>query len=156
MKKTLKSKDIDNLDHKILGELQKNARISNVEIGRRVGLSAPAVGDRISKLEKNGYIEAYRTILNMEQLGFSIQALISFKSEKLNHDEMLKMIKTIPEIAEWYAITGSYCLMVKVIVSTSRQLEAIITKLGEYGSTSTSLILSGNSCTSPRLITTFR
>ena len=66
MKKTLKHKEIDSLDHKILAELQKNARITNAEIGRRVGLSAPAVGDRITKLEEHGYIEGYRTVLNME------------------------------------------------------------------------------------------
>lgn len=145
MKKTLKSKELDNLDQKILTELQKNARISNVEIGRRVGLSAPAVGDRITKLEDEGFIEGYRTILNMEKLGFSIQALISFKSQKLNHDEMLKLVKSIPEICEWYAITGSFCMLVKVIVPTSRDLESVITKLGQYGDTSTSLVLSNSS-----------
>jgi Lrp/AsnC family leucine-responsive transcriptional regulator len=145
MKKTLKSKEIDSLDCKILTELQKNARISNVEIGRRVGLSAPAVGERITKLEKEGYVEGYRTILNMEKLGFTIQALISFKSEKLNHDEMLKLVKNIPEVSEWYAITGSFCMIVKVIVPTARQLESVITKLGQYGDTSTSLVLSNSS-----------
>ncbi len=145
MKKTLKSKEIDNLDQKILNELQKNARISNVEIGRRVGLSAPAVGDRITKLEKQGYIEGYRTVLNMDKLGYSIQAFISFKSQDLNHDGMLKFVKTIPEICEWYAITGNYCMIVKVVVPTARHLESVITKLAEHGDTSTSLILSNSS-----------
>jgi len=145
MKKTLKQKEIDSLDHKILTELQKNARIANAEIGRRVGLSAPAVGDRISKLEQHGYIEGYRTVLNMEKVGLTIQALISFKSENMKHKEMLKMVEAIPEVAEWYAVTGSYCMMVKVIVATSRQLESVIAKLGQHGDTSTSLILSGSS-----------
>jgi Lrp/AsnC family transcriptional regulator, leucine-responsive regulatory protein len=145
MKKTLKQKEIDNLDHKILAELQKNARIANAEIGRRVGLSAPAVGERISKLEKYGYIDGYRTLLNMERIGYSIQAFISFKSEGMKHKEMLKMVELIPEVAEWYAITGTYCMIVKVIVATSRQLEAVIAKLGQHGETSTSLILSESS-----------
>src|SRR6478735_10578221 len=145
MKKTLKQKEIDNLDHKILAELQKNARITNAEIGRRVGLSAPAVGDRIMKLEEHGYIEGYRTVLNMEKVGLTIQALISFKSENIKHKEMLKMVEAIPEVAEWYAVTGSYCMMVKVIVATSRQLESVIAKLGQHGDTSTALILSGSS-----------
>lgn len=145
MKKTLKQKEIDSLDHKILAELQKNARITNAEIGRRVGLSAPAVGDRITKLEEHGYIEGYRTVLNMEKVGLTIQALISFKSENIKHKEMLKMVEAIPEVAEWYAVTGSYCMMVKVIVANSRQLESVIAKLGQHGDTSTSLILSGSS-----------
>jgi len=145
MKKTLKQREIDSLDHKILAELQKNARITNAEIGRRVGLSAPAVGDRIIKLEQHGYIEGYRTVLNMEKVGLTIQALISFKAENMKHKEMLKMVEAIPEVAEWYAVTGSYCMMVKVIVATSRQLESVIAKLGQHGDTSTSLILSGSS-----------
>jgi Lrp/AsnC family transcriptional regulator, leucine-responsive regulatory protein len=145
MKKTLKQLEIDGLDHKILTELQKNARIANAEIGRRVGLSAPAVGDRITKLEQHGYIEGYRTILNMEKVGLTIQALISFKAESMKHKEMLKMVEAIPEVAEWYAVTGSYCMMVKVIVANSRQLESVIAKLGQHGDTSTALILSGSS-----------
>jgi Lrp/AsnC family transcriptional regulator, leucine-responsive regulatory protein len=145
MKKTLKQKEIDSLDHKILAELQKNARIANAEIGRRVGLSAPAVGDRITKLEEHGYIEGYRTILNMEKVGLTIQALISFKAESMRHKEMLKMVEAIPEVAEWYAVTGSYCMMVKVIVANSRQLESVIVKLSQHGDTSTALILSGSS-----------
>jgi Lrp/AsnC family transcriptional regulator, leucine-responsive regulatory protein len=145
MKKTLKHKEIDTLDHKILAELQKNARITNAEIGRRVGLSAPAVGDRITKLEQHGYIEGYRTVLNMEKVGLTIQALISFKAENIKHKEMLKMVEAIPEVAEWYAVTGSYCMMVKVIVANSRQLESVIAKLGQHGDTSTALILSGSS-----------
>lgn len=145
MKKTLKQREIDSLDHKILAELQKNARIANAEIGRRVGLSAPAVGDRIIKLEQHGYIEGYRTVLNMEKVGLTIQALISFKAENMKHKEMLKMVEAIPEVAEWYAVTGSYCMMVKVIVANSRQLESVIAKLGQHGDTSTALILSGSS-----------
>jgi len=145
MKKTLKQREIDSLDHKILTELQKNARITNAEIGRRVGLSAPAVGDRITKLEEHGYIDGYRTILNMEKVGLTIQAWISFKAESMKHKEMLKMVEAIPEVAEWYAVTGNYCMIVKVIVATSRQLESVIAKLGQHGDTSTALILSGSS-----------
>lgn len=142
MLKTITNKVLDDLSRSILKELCQDARISTTEIGRRVGLSAPAVAERIQKLEKQGFIKGYSTIVDFDKVGLSIKAIITYKSTTLKHSESIKLIDAMPEVVEWYAITGNYCMILKVAVETSKDLEAFIERLAEYGETSTSLILS--------------
>jgi len=142
MIKTLNNKALDDLNWNILKELSENARISSAEIGRRVGLSAPAVADRIQKLEEQGYIKGYNTNIDFDKIGLTIQAFVNFKSTKLTHKEKVKMVEGFPEVAEWHSVTGNTSMVLKVITHNSRQLEEVIERLMEFGETSTSLILS--------------
>ena len=142
MLKKITNKVLDDLNRSILKELCQDARISTTEIGRRVGLSAPAVADRIQKMEKQGFIKGYRTIVDFDKVGLTIKALITFKAITLKHSEAIKMIDAMPEVVEWHAITGNYCMMLKVAVETSKELELFIVRLAEHGETTTSLILS--------------
>jgi len=151
MAKERSNKSIDDFNWRIIEELQKDARITNVEIGKRIGLSAPAVAERIRKLEEDGYIMGYRTVVNYDKLGLSVPVFISYKATKISHAEMLKMVDKMPEVMEWYGITGSHCAMLKVIVASTKELETIIEKLQQYGETSTSIILSTN--TSAKIVT---
>lgn len=137
-----KTKAPDKLSQRILAELCADARLSNAEIGRRVGLSSPAVAERIQKMEEQGIIRGFYTAVNYDKIGLSIRAWVNFKCTTLKHDAMLAMINEIPEIAEWQTITGTPCMMLKVITPSSKELEAVIVHLGKYGETSTSLILS--------------
>ena len=150
MGKELVNKNLDDLNWEILHELQKNARITNVELGKRIGLSAPAVAERIRKLEDEGIIKSYQTIVDYDKLGLTVPVFINFKSIKLSHGEMIKMIDNMPEVIEWHSITGTHCSVLKIIVATTKELEAIIEKLGKFGETSTSIILSSNSV--PKII----
>lgn len=145
MHKTLNNKVLDDLNRHILEELQKDARLSTVEIGRRIGLSAPAVADRIQKLEDLGFIRGYRTLLDMDKLGLTIRAFINFKTNQLKHTEMIRLVESVPEIIEWYTITGNYSIVLKVATSSSQRLADIIEQLEEYGETNTSLILAKDS-----------
>lgn len=147
METELKTKTLDKLSQRILKELCADARVSNAEIGRRVGLSSPAVAERIQKMEEQGIIRGYRTHVEFDKLGLSIRALIHFKSLTLKHDEMLSMINAIPEVVEWHTITGNACMILKVAAYSSKALEAVIVHLGKFGETSTSLILSEGSST---------
>jgi Lrp/AsnC family leucine-responsive transcriptional regulator len=142
---------LDSFNWKILEELQKNARITAVELGKRINLSAPAVAERIRKLEEEGYIKGYRTVVDYDKLGLSVPVFISFKGTKISHSEMLKMVDAMPEVVEWYGITGSHCTMLKVVVTTTKELESVIEKLQEFGETSTSIILSSNPA--PKVVT---
>jgi Lrp/AsnC family leucine-responsive transcriptional regulator len=142
MYKNVTNKTLDDLNWSILKELSADARISTSEIGRRVGLSAPAVAERIQKLEKGGFIKGYRTVLDFTKIGLTIQAFITFKAFSLKHSESIKMMDTMPEVTEWHAITGNFCMIIKVAVASSNELEAFIKRLQEYGETTTSLILS--------------
>jgi Lrp/AsnC family leucine-responsive transcriptional regulator len=144
MFKTLNNKALDELNLHILTELQKNGRLSTVEIGRRIGLSAPAVADRIQKLEDGGYIKGYSTLLDLDKLGLTIRALIHFKGRSLKHSELIRMIESIPEVLEWYTVTGNYSVMLKIATSSSERLAELIVELEEYGETNTSLILEQN------------
>jgi Lrp/AsnC family leucine-responsive transcriptional regulator len=144
MFKNLNSKALDDLNWKILQELSDNARISSSEIGRRVGLSAPAVSERIQKMEDQGFIKGYLAIVDLDKIGLTIQAFISFRSRTLKHDDMVKMAETLPPIFEWHSVTGDASMIFKVATSSSHELETVIQQLQEHGDTSTSLILSGD------------
>jgi len=144
MTKNGDSKLPDDLNWSILEELQKNARLTTAEIGRRVGLSAPAVADRIQKMEEQGIIQEYQTSLNLDKLGLTIRAFISFKANGLKHVELMKLVNTIPEVAEWHTITGNYSILLKVAAYSGEELASVIEKLEEFGETNTSLILSRN------------
>lgn len=143
MLKTLNNKAIDDLNLAILRELCGNSRISATEIGRRVGLTAPAVTERISKLEEAGYIKGYYTRLDFDKLGLNIQAFISFKCGNRQND-ITKILTAIPEITEWYTVTGNTSMLLKVITHSREQLAKVIGNLEEYGETNTSLILESN------------
>lgn len=144
MPNNLNSKDIDNISLSILQELINNARISNVEIGRRVGLTAPAVGERIKKLEEMGYVIGYMALLDVDKLGLKIQAFVSFKCQHKAKD-IHKIIAAIPEITEWHTITGTSSMLMKITTNSREQLAKIIMHLEEFGDTNTSLILQSGS-----------
>lgn len=145
------TKILDDHNWKILTELQLNARITTVELGKRINLSAPAVAERIRKLEEEGYIKGYRTIVDYDKLGLSVPVFIHFKGTKISHGDMIKLVDKMPEVMEWHSITGSHCSVLKVVVTTTKELENVIEFLQQYGETSTSIILSSNSV--PKVVT---
>ena len=144
MFKNLNTKALDDLNWKILQELSDNARISTTEIGRRIGLSAPAVAERIQKLEEQGFIKGYLAIVDFDKIGLTIQAFITFRTSTLKHDDMVKMAESLPPIVEWHSVTGNSSMIFKIAASSSKELEAVIEHLHDFGETNTSLILSGN------------
>ena len=148
MNRITNTKPLDGLNLAILDELCENARISNTEIGRRVGLSAPAVADRIEKMEEQGVIKGSSLLLDMDKLGLTIQAFISFKAATLRHAGLMKLFDSMPELTEWYSVTGNASMILKIAVATSYELELVIQKLQEHGETSTSLILTGEKISS--------
>ena len=150
MAKEILNRGLDDFHWKIIQELQKDARITNVEIGKRIGLSSPAVAERVKKLEEEGYIKGYRTVVDYDKLGLSVRVFIHYKATKITHAEMIKIVDKMPEVIEWHAITGSHCSMLKVVVASTKELESLIEKLQEFGETSTSIILSSN--TTPKII----
>jgi len=141
MEKSSISKAIGELNAAILEELEADARISITEIGKRVGLSGPAVSERIKKMEDEGIIKGYTTQLDYDQVGLTVNAFITLKSS-LTHAGVVKKIEDIPDILECYSITGNNCLIMKVATSTTKRLETIIWQLQQFGETNTSIVLS--------------
>lgn len=141
MEKNSISKAIGELNAAILEELEADARISITEIGKRVGLSGPAVSERIKKMEDEGIIKGYTTNVDYDQVGLTVNAFITLKSS-LTHAGVVKKIEEIPDILECYSITGHNCLIMKVATSTTKRLETIIWQLQQFGETNTSIVLS--------------
>lgn len=141
MNKNLNYKPLDELNAHILEELQLDARLSITEIGRRVGLSAPALAERIKRMEDEGVITGYRAMIDNDKIGLTVNAFITLKST-LAHAAAAKKISEIPEITECYNITGHNCVIMKVSTPTTKRLEAIIGQLQAVGETNTSIILS--------------
>jgi Lrp/AsnC family transcriptional regulator, leucine-responsive regulatory protein len=131
----------DSIDWKILELLHHNARLSNTEMGKLVGLSQPAVTSRIQKLEDAGIIEGYGVRLNAARVGREISAFIRLKTVHANIAGCLKAFEGIPQILEVYRITGEDCFMVKAAFQRMSQLEATIDSLGRFGTVTTAMIL---------------
>lgn len=142
------SKVLDNVDIKILDLLQKDAQLSNLELSKRVNLSAPAVHARIKRLESEGYIKKQVAILNHEKLGFDLLCFV-FMSTNLHQAEKLEALEgtleSIKEVLECHCLTGEYDYLLKVACKDRKELEMFIRKLNELGITKiqTSLALRG-------------
>ena len=109
---------IDGLDWQILRALQENARVSFSELGRRVGLSSPAVAERVRRLEDAGVITGYGVQLNLEKVGFPILAFIRISAIGTNCAEIGSFAKTLPEVLECHRVTGTDSAIMKVAVSS--------------------------------------
>lgn len=131
----------DQIDWKILELLQHNARLSNTEVGRLVGLSQPAVTSRIQKLEDAGVIEGYTARVNPLRLGREISAFIRLKTTHANIHHCLKTFERISHILEIYRLTGEDCFVVKATFQKMSELESTIDMLGKFGAVTTTMIL---------------
>jgi Lrp/AsnC family leucine-responsive transcriptional regulator len=133
--------EADRIDWKILELLQRDARMTNTEIGRVVGLSQPAVTGRIRALEDAGVIETYSARINPRALGHEITAMIRLRTTHEKINRCLKAFEEIPEILEAHRITGEDCFIVKATFAEMSKLEATIDGLAKFGSVTTSLVL---------------
>lgn len=133
---------LDNTGWQILRLLQENARLSFTEIGRQVGLSAPAVAERVRKLEEAGIISGYHAQVNPAKVGFPILAIIRLSSMGSTFNKCAEVVREIPEVLECHRITGSDSFYVKVMVPSILHLQALIDQLQPYGETTTTLVLS--------------
>lgn len=131
----------DQIDWKILELLQHNARLSNTEVGKLVGLSQPAVTSRIQRLEDAGVIEGYGARLNPRCLGREISAFIRLKTTHANIHHCLKTFERIPQILEVYRVTGEDCFIVKATFQKMTQFESTIDAIAKFGAVTTAMIL---------------
>jgi Lrp/AsnC family transcriptional regulator, leucine-responsive regulatory protein len=134
--------NIDTLNWKILKCLQENARMSNAEIGRRVGVSSPAVSERIKKMEDAEIIEAYTTFISPIEAGYQLKALITLRAFMGMLKPFLEKVKTFDEVVNCYRITGNENIVMEVVLKNQKHLEVFIDQLISYGETKTQIILS--------------
>lgn len=133
---------MDLLNKKILGCLQEHSRMSNAEIGRRVGISSPAVSERIKKMEDAEIIEAYTTVVSSFEMGYQLKAIITIKAFMGMLKPFLEKVKTFDEVLNCYRITGNENIVMEVILKNQKHLEAFIDQLIVYGEVKTQIVLS--------------
>lgn len=133
---------LDKLNWAILEELQKNARISFSHIGREIGLTSPAVAERVKKMEDAGVIHSYRTHLSHQKTGYQLRAIITLRAFTGRLKAFLETVKTFQEVINCYRITGNENIIMEVVLHDQVHLEKLIDKLITYGETRTHIVLS--------------
>ncbi|WP_327588188.1 Lrp/AsnC family transcriptional regulator [Nonomuraea sp. NBC_00507] len=133
-------KGIDALDLRILAELQVDARVSFAELGRRVALSAPAVADRVQRLEETGVITGYRAEVDPRALGFPVTVMVRIRPAIRELHRISKIAQEVPQIVECYRMTGDDCFYFTMHLRAVDELEPILDLFTPYGHTTTSLI----------------
>jgi Lrp/AsnC family leucine-responsive transcriptional regulator len=133
---------IDDIDRKVLKELQEDARISYAELGRRVGLTTPAVIERVRKLEDAGVITGYRAEIDPAKVGLPIIAFVRMSITGVDYSHIIEVAEESEEVLECHRGTGGDSFIMKVAVSSVEHLQQIIDKLTPYGITTTAIVLS--------------
>jgi Lrp/AsnC family leucine-responsive transcriptional regulator len=133
---------LDRTGRQLLRELQTNARLSFSELGRRVGLSTPAVVERMRRLEEAGLVTGYRAEVSPEKIGLPVTAFIRLFTTAKHYPRFLALAESLPEILECYHVTGGESFVVKVVTESLVHLESVIAQLSPFGETSTSVVLS--------------
>ena len=129
----------DHYDSRILGELQRDARITMAELGRRVHLSQPAVTERVRKLESSGVIKGYRAELDLTKLGYGIRGII--RVARAEYARVVKLIEQTPEVINAYNVTGEDSWVLEIAVIDVQHLDAVVTKFCILTETSTAIVL---------------
>lgn len=131
---TLQSESsVDSTDWRILRELQQDARLSYSELGRRVGLSAPAAAERVRKLEDKGVITGYSARVDPAKVGLPLLAFIQLRCNPGKCVLKTGSADEFPEVLEMHKLSGDHCSLLKVAVSSMQHLEAFNERLGKHG-----------------------
>jgi Lrp/AsnC family transcriptional regulator, leucine-responsive regulatory protein len=133
---------LDDVSWQLLCALQQDARLSYSELGRRVGLTPPAVAERVRRLEEAGVIVGYRAELDLAKLGLPLTAIIRLAPRARPAAELGRLLLGLPEVLECHHVTGEDCYVLKVAVTSVGHLEALIEQLLHYGDSTTSIVLS--------------
>ncbi len=133
---------VDAISRQLLGELQADARLSVAELGRRVGLSPPAVAERLARLESGGVITGYAARVDPRALGLGLSAIIRIRPGPRQVAKVAQLAQATEEIVECHRVTGEDCFVMRAHVRDVTHLEALIDRLVVFGQTTTSIIQS--------------
>ncbi|MCW2983566.1 MAG: Lrp/AsnC family transcriptional regulator [Conexibacter sp.] len=132
--------DLDETDRRLLIELQADARLTLAELGRRVGLSPPAVGERVRRLTDEGVIRGFRTDVDPRALGYALSAIVRIRPAPRQLAKVADLARATPEVVECHRITGEDCFFLKAHVRDVEHLEDVIDRFTVFGQTTTSVM----------------
>jgi Lrp/AsnC family leucine-responsive transcriptional regulator len=133
---------LDPVNLRVLRELVADPRLSIAALARRIGMSAPAVAERVQRLQASGVIAGYRLDLDPRALGLPVAAYIRVRPAPGQLQTIAELARDIPEVVECHRITGEDCFLLKVHAAAIDQLEVILDRLLALGQTTTSIVQS--------------
>ena len=131
---------LDTTDRLLIAELQSDARLSLAELGRRLGLSAPAVADRLRRLEDEGAITGFAARVDPRALGFALTAVVRIRPAPRMIAKVAELAQTTPEVVECLRITGEDCFIMRAHLRDVEHLEEVIDRFTPFGQTTTSIV----------------
>ncbi|WP_137170228.1 Lrp/AsnC family transcriptional regulator [Marinomonas sp. FW-1] len=132
---------MDKTNWKLLKLLEDNGRLTFAELGKMVHLTAPAVAERVRKLEESGVITGYSAQVNLEKVGIPITALVECQVYRTKEREFKALIMDLDEVIECYNVTGPYAFVLKVGVKSMSKLDALLERLIDLSDTNTMMIM---------------
>jgi len=132
----------DSTNLTLLRLLEKNPRAPISQLARGVGMSDPAVKERILRLEEAGILAGYRLELNPRELGYHVTAFVRVRPIPGHLNKIAELAQAIPEVTECHRITGEDCFILKVFLKEISNLDRVLDKFLAHGQTTTSIIQS--------------
>lgn len=131
---------MDEIDRQILTELQDEGRVTMAELGRRVNLSAPAVGERVQRLEESGIITGYTAVVDPRAVGYPIAAIVRIRPARRQLHKVPEVARATPEVVECSRVTGEDCYIARLHLRSIDDLEGILDRFAAVGQTTTSIV----------------
>ena len=138
--------ELDELDVRLLDALQQNARSTYAELGQAIGLKAPAVHERVKRLESRGYVRGYSARLDGRMLGLELLAFIScYTAPEASYDAFTAAVAALPEICEIHSVAGEESFIIKAVTRSTAHLDDLLGRLKRIAGiarTKTTIVLS--------------
>jgi Lrp/AsnC family leucine-responsive transcriptional regulator len=136
--------ELDAVDWKILDLLQQDGRMSYTALGRVVSLSAPAVTERVRRLEALGVITGFVAVVSPARLGLPIESIVRVRVRSLDTPRFRSHVLALPQIRDADHVTGDDCWLLRVVCRSMVELEGLVEVMQRYGDTTTSLVFSSH------------
>jgi len=133
---------LDAVNRRVLAELARNPRLPMTELGRRVGMSSPAVAERVRRLEEAGVIRGYRLEVDPAALGLPLTAFVRVRPNPGQLPRIAEVARSIPEVVECHRVTGEDCFILKLLLPAMDQLDRVLDRFLLHGATTTSIVQS--------------
>ncbi|MCG8925204.1 Lrp/AsnC family transcriptional regulator [Lentzea sp. CC55] len=136
--------ELDGVDWKILSLLQQDGRMSFTALGREVSLSAPAVTERVRRLESLGVITGFTAVVSPSRLGLPIESIVRVRVRSLDTPRFRSQVLVLPQVLDADHVTGNDCWLLRVVCRSMVELEELVEVMQRYGDTTTSLVFSSH------------
>ena len=133
---------LDETNRRLLRELHANPRITMSALGRIVGMSAPAVTERVQRMERDGVITGYHVEVDPAALGLPVSAFTRVRPAPRQLSKVAELAAALPHVSECHRITGEDCFLIRVHAATIQELEETLDQFLLYGQTVTSMVVS--------------